>query len=140
MSKKNKILLSILTTGLVVLFFSIFFAEKGFLDLLRLQENKELAWAENSRIGLDLFESIKYYKRLAQDDPLLIEQLAREQGMTGKDELVLIPAKPIPQMNRSKAEADTKSSFRLLTDDEFKYLLSFDVISLKFYEELIESD
>lgn len=140
MGGKTRIIISILTTGLVVLFFSIFFAEKGFLDLLRLQENKELIRIENSKIGLELFESINFYKRLAKNDPVLIEQFAREQGMIGRDELVLIPKKPILGAKKSAAEADADPSFRLLTDDEFKHLLSFDVISLKFYEELIQTD
>ena len=139
MSKHSKIILSVLAFGLVFLFFSIFFAEKGFLDLLRLQENKDLIRIQNSKIGLELFESINQYKRLAENDPELIEQLAREQGMIGKDELVLIPRKPIPQ-KKSTPDADADESFRILSDDEFDYLLSFDIVTLKFYEELIETD
>ena len=139
MSKHSKIILSVLAFGLVFLFFSIFFAEKGFLDLLRLQENKELLRIDNSKIGLELYDSIDHYKRLAKNDPDLIEQLAREQGMIGKDELVLIPTKPIPQ-KKSTSDVDVGDSFRLLSDDEFDYLLSFDIVTLKFYEELIESD
>ena len=139
MAGKSRIILSILSFGLVFLFFSIFFAEKGFLDLLRLQENKDLIRIQNSKIGLELFESINQYKRLAENDPELIEQLAREQGMIGKDELVLIPRKPIPH-KKSTPDADADESFRILSDDEFDYLLSFDIVTLKFYEELIETD
>jgi cell division protein FtsB len=70
------------------------FAEKGFLDLLRLQENRELLRIENSKTGLKLYASIEHYRRLAKDDPELIEQIAREQGMIGKDEIILKPQNP----------------------------------------------
>ena len=122
------------------MFFSIFFAEKGFLDLLRLQENKDLIRIENSKIGLELFESINHYKRLAENDSHLIEQLARGQGMIGKDELVLIPRKPIPEVKKSMPETNADADFRVLSDKEFEYLLSFDIVTLKFYEKLIENE
>jgi hypothetical protein len=81
-----------------------------------------------------------YNRRLATNDPGIIEQLARRQGMIGRDELVLIPKAPIPQKKRSGAESDADGSSRLISDYEFDFLINFDVESFKFYEELIEAD
>jgi cell division protein FtsB len=140
MSRKSGIIVSILTASLAVIFFSIFFAEKGFLDLLRLKEQKHGWEVENSRIGLKLLASIRQYKRLVNNDPDLINQLAREQGMVGKDELVLIPKAPIHRTQQDEADAEADNNFRFLAGKEFEYLHQFKDSHFKFYDELMEND
>jgi cell division protein FtsB len=140
MSRKSGTIVSILTASLAVIFFSIFFAEKGFLDLLRLKEQKHAWEVANSRIGLKLLASIRQYKRLVDNDPDLINQLAREQGMVGKDELVLIPKVPIHRTQQDETDSEADDNFRFLKGKEFEYLHRFKDRHFKFYDELIEND
>ena len=140
MSRKHKIIFAILVPGLIVLFFSILYADKGFIDLLRLAEEKNFLRIENSKIGLKLFDDIDIFKRLAKNDLKLIDRLARKHGMVGKDELVLIPLEPIKELKEGKPKTQVADNFRILTDEEFDELLNFDIESFKFYEELKEND
>jgi len=140
MSKKSKIVVSALTTGLVVLFFSIMFAEKGFLDLLRLKEQKHGREVENSKTGLELLASIRQYKQLVNNDPDLINRLAREQGMIGREELVLLPKEPVHVAQQDETDSKAVDDFRFLTAKEFEYLHRFKSSNFKFYDELMEND
>ena len=78
--------------GLVVLVHAIIFAENGLLDLLRLRQEKQTLRIDNSRMGLKLIREIDLFKRLAENDPQLIEHIARtELKMVDEDELIFVP-------------------------------------------------
>lgn len=140
MSKKLKILFAPLVAGFILIFFSIIYAENGLIDLLRIREKKNFLKIENSKIGLKLFGEIDTFKRLAKNDLKLIDRLARQQGMVGKNELVLIPSEPIKNSKNGKSEKQSPDNFRILSEDEIDELLKFDIESFRFYEELKEND
>ena len=140
MSVKYKILLIPLVAGLIILFFSIIYAEKGLVQLRSLEEEKNILIIENSKIGLKLIDEIEIFKRLSKNDLKLIDHLARKLKMVGKNELVLIPRKPIAESKKGEPNPRGQNDFRILTDAEIDELLKFDIKSLKFYEKLKEDD
>lgn len=140
MSVKYKILFVPLVAGLISLFVSIIYAEKGLLQLRSLEEEKNFLITENSKIGLKLIDEVEILKRLAKDDLKLIDHLARKQGMVGKNELVFIPRKPIEESKKGEPNPRGPDNFRILPDDEIDELLKFDIKSLDFYEKLQEND
>jgi len=136
MSRKHKILFALLVSGLPLLFFSTIYTENGFTDLMRLREENNFLTVEISKIGLTLFDEIDIFERLARNDLKLIEHLARQQGMVGKNELIFIPGEPAKEVKKGQPELQDPENFRILTDDEIDKLLRFDIESFKFYDEL----
>jgi hypothetical protein len=58
--------------------------------------------------------------------------------MVGKNELVLIPKEQKKTSTENQNE-EKPSNLRILTEDEFEELLSFDIDSFKFHDKLRES-
>ena len=136
MERKHRIILAALAIGLISIFISIIYAENGLLDLLKLKDDWALLKTENSKKGRELFDDIDYYQRLAKNDPKLIESIAREQGLIGMDELVVITGEQQKSPPEDLSKEENPENSRLLSEHEYAVLFNFDVDSFKFYEEL----
>jgi cell division protein FtsB len=133
-TKSTAVLLSLI---LILSLYLITTTEHGFLDLQRLKKEKESLIIKNSIIGLEILSQINVFERLAKNDLKLIEHIARsELRMVGKNELVLIPQEQQENSNPEYQNEDEPTNFRILTDQEFEKLLSFDFNSLKFHDKL----
>ena len=140
MNVNYKILFILLVVGLITLFFSIIYAGNGLLQLRSLEKERNFLIIENSTIGLKLIDEIDLFNRLSKNDLTLIDRLARNQGMVGKDELIFIPRESIGESKEGKPNFQDPDNFRILTDGEIDELLKFDIESFKFYEKLKEND
>ena len=137
MTIKQKCVFFFLIAGLIVLINAIVFAENGLLDLLRLKKENHTVIIENSKIGLRLFDEINIFKRLAKNDPELIEHIARTKlNMVAKNELVFVFESRDDSWILENEDFQISSKFRLLTEDEFGELLNFKISSFKFYDDL----
>ena len=110
------------------------------MQLKSLEKERNFLTIENSTIGLKLIDEIDIFNRLSKNDLTLIDRLARNQGMVGKDELILIPRESIGESKEGEPNLQDPDNFRILTDDEIDELLKFDIESFKFYEKLKEND
>ena len=131
--------LALLSLTLMLSFYLIITSEYGFIDLQQLKKEKESRIVKNSTIGLEILDQISVFKRLAKNDLKLIEHIARsELRMVGKNELILIPEKPQKTSTENQNE-EKSSNLRILTEDEFEEILSFDINSFKFHDKLKDS-
>ena len=131
--------LALLSLTLMLSFYLIITSEYGFIDLQQLKKEKESLIVKNSIIGLEILRQISVFKRLAKNDLKLIEHIARsELRMVGKNELILIPEEPQKTSTENQNE-EKSSNLRILTEDEFEELLSFDINSFKFHDKLKDS-
>ena len=131
--------LALLSLTLMLSFYLIITSEYGFIDLQQLKKEKESRIVKNSTIGLEILDQISVFKRLAKNDLKLIEHIARsELRMVGKDELILIPKEPQTKSAENQNE-EKSSNLRILTEDEFEEILSFDINSFKFHDKLKDS-
>lgn len=90
MNSKNHILIAILILFLVIHLLFIGFGDKGLADLYNLKRQKDNLIAENKRIERENKDLKRIIKRLRDEDPALIEKLAREElNMIGKDDKIL---------------------------------------------------
>lgn len=110
------------------------------MQLRSLEKERNFLIIENSTIGLKLIDEIDLFNRLSKNDLTLIDRLARNQGMVGKDELIFIPRESIGESKEGKPNLQDPDNFRILTDGEIDELLKFDIESFKFYEKLKEND
>ena len=126
MNVKQKTFFILFIAGLVVLVHAIIFAENGLLDLLRLRQEKQTLRIDNSRMGLKLIREIDLFKRLAENDPQLIEHIARtELNMVAKEEVVFVPENQDELAIFNNKGIEISSRFRMLTEDEFEEILKF---------------
>ncbi|MEJ2729860.1 MAG: SPOR domain-containing protein [Deltaproteobacteria bacterium] len=94
---------------------------------------------KNSIIGLEILGQIDIFKRLAKNDLKLIEHIVSELRMVGKNELILIPKESQKNSNIEIQNEEKPDNLRILTEDEFEELLSFDINSFKFHDKLKDS-
>jgi cell division protein FtsB len=93
MTKKQRILISIVAFLLVSLFFFIIYSEHGLMDLTLLKNEKNSLVQKNEQIARENLSLSVEIGRL-ENDPKYIENVARQElGMIGKDELILKPKK-----------------------------------------------
>jgi cell division protein FtsB len=93
MTKRQRILISIVAFLLVSLFFFIIFSEHGLMDLNLLKNEKNSLVQRNEQIARENLSLSVEIGRL-ENDPNYIENVARQElGMIGKDELILKPKK-----------------------------------------------
>ena len=93
MTKRQRILISIVAFLLVSLFFFIIFSEHGLMDLNLLKSEKNSLVQRNEQIARENLSLSVEIGRL-ENDPDYIENVARQElGMIGKDELILNPKK-----------------------------------------------
>ena len=93
MTKRQRILISIVAFLLVSLLFFIIFNEHGLMDLNLLNNEKNALVLRNEQIARENLSLSVEIGRL-ENDPKYIENVARQElGMIGKDELILKPKK-----------------------------------------------
>lgn len=89
MSSKQKILLSLATVGLLLMFLSILFGDNGLADLNLLKSKRDSLVEENARL---VQENRSLYRKIdrLRHDLEFIEHVARQElGVIGKDEVIL---------------------------------------------------
>ena len=90
MSTAQRIFLLFVTWLLFNLFLVIIFSDKGFVELIKLKNEKKSLIEQNTAHVQKNFASYYEIDRL-KNDPGFIESVARQKlGMIGKDEVILI--------------------------------------------------
>jgi cell division protein FtsB len=136
----TKSILVLLSLTLMLSLYLITTTEYELLDLRRLKNEKESLIVKNSVIGLEILGQINILERLAKNDLKLIEHIARsELRMVGKNELILIPKERQEISSIESQDGNKPKNFRILTEEEFDKLLSFDTNSFKFHDKLKDS-
>lgn len=91
MSLRFKIAVSFTVIAMINLFIFIILSDRGLMDLVRFNEEKEKLSIRNEKIADENIHLHKVIERL-KNDPKYIESVARnELGMIGKDDVIVKP-------------------------------------------------